>query len=405
MPSSLADRALKNEALALHGGTPVRDNWLPYGHHSIDEGDIAAVIEVLRSDWITQGPKVDEFEQAVADCCGAKYGVALSSGTAALHAACAAAGLGPGDEVITTPLTFVATANAVVYCGAKPVFADVQVRTLNIDPEQVERRITAKTKAILPVDFAGQPANLDEIFDLARKHDLVVIEDACHALGAEYKGRKIGSVSLMTTFSFHPVKHVTTGEGGMVLTDDREVAQRVKSLRHHGIRYLDSQRPWVYEIPRLGYNYRLSDIHCALGRSQLRRLASGLSRRREIATAYTRSLSILDQVSLLEPSLDVQHAWHLYIILLNLEKLSADRDTVVEALRAENIGAALHYPLVYLHPFYRKCFGYGEGLCPIAEALAPRMVTLPMFPEMTDSDVDDVLAAMGKVLRCFSRKA
>jgi len=382
----------------------VRDTWLPYGHHWIDEEDIASVAQALRSDWITQGPRVEEFERAIAAYCGARYGIAFSSGTAALHAACTVAGLGPDDEAITTPLTFVATANAVVYCGAKPVFADVQIRTLNIDPEQVERRITAKTKAILPVDFAGQPANLDEILDLARKHHLVVIEDACHALGAEYKGRKIGSASPMTVFSFHPVKHITAGEGGMVLTDDSEVAQRLKSLRHHGISYSDSQRPWAYQIPRLGYNYRLSDIHCALGRSQLRRLASGLSRRREIATAYTRSLSNLEQVSLLEPSLDIRHAWHLFIVLLNLEKLSTDRDTVIEALRAENIGATLHYPLVHLHPFYRKHFGYGEGLCPVAEALAPRMVTLPMFPAMTDSDVDDVVTAVGKVLHHFSRK-
>ena len=231
----------------------MRETWLPYGHHAIEQEDIEAVVKVLRSEWITQGPKVEEFENAVADYCGAKYGVASSSGPAALHVACAAAGLGPGDEAITTPLTFVATANALVYCGAKPVFADIRADTLNIDPAEVERLITPKTKTIIPVDFAGQPADLDQFLLLADKHNLVVIEDPCHTLGAEDNGHKVGSVCHMTVFSFHPVKHITTGEGGMVLTGDAELARRLRTIRHHGIDY-DSEKPWQYKIFDVGYN-------------------------------------------------------------------------------------------------------------------------------------------------------
>lgn len=398
MSSRPADRVIDSKTPALHGGIPVRERWLPYGHHAIEEQDVAAVIEVLQGDWITQGPKVEEFERSVSDYCGAKYGVALSSGTAALHAACAVAGLGPGDEVITTPLTFAATANAAVYCSAKPVFADIRTDTLNIDPAAVERLITPKTKAIIPVDFAGRPADLDEVLSLADKHNLVVIEDACHALGAHYSGRRVGSISHMTAFSFHPVKHITTGEGGMVLTSDPDFARRLRTLRHHGIDY-DSKRPWQYKIVELGYNYRLSDIHCALGLSQLRRLNEGLKRRREIAAQYQQAFSRLDEVSFPVTPSNVEHAWHLFVVLLNLNKLSVDRDTILQALRAENIGATLHYPLVHLQPFYQEHFGYSVGLCPVAEALSWRMVTLPLFPEMSDADVGDVIEAVSKVVR------
>lgn len=402
MSNRPADRVLKNEELAIHGGYPVRQTWLPYGHQAIDDEDIAAVVEVLRGDWITQGPKIEEFENAVANYCGAKHGVAFSSGTAALHAACAAAGLGPGNEAITTPLTFVATANAVVYCGAKPVFADIREDTLNVDPEQIRKRFTPRTKAIIPVDFAGHPADLEPILFLAEKHNLTVIEDACHALGAEYRGRRVGSISHMTVFSFHPVKHITTGEGGMVLTNDKMLAEHLKKVRHHGINYRDSKKPWQYEISYLGYNYRLSDIHCALGINQLGRLEGQLKRRARIAERYQEAFSHLKTVSLPMVIPGTKHAWHLFVILLNLQLLTVDRDQVIEALRAEYIGATLHYPLVHLHPFYREWFGYGEGTCPVAEAVAPRMVTLPLFPAMTDRDVDDVIAGVNKVLDSFS---
>lgn len=390
------------DQLALLGGRAVRGKWLPYGHQSIDNDDIDAVVSVLRSEWITQGPKIEAFERAVADYCGSGYAVAFSSGTTALHAACRAAGLGPGDEVITTPLTFVATANVPVYCGAKPVFADIRADTLNIDPGEIERAITRQTKAIIPVDFAGHPADLEPISFLAKKHNLLVVEDACHALGAKYKGRRTGGISDMTVFSFHPVKHITTGEGGMVLTDDQSIAEGLTRWRHHGIDYLDPRRPWRYEISDLGYNYRLSDIHCGLGLSQLQKLDGSISGRQQIAARYRQAFSHLHVISMPSISPEVTHAWHLFIVLLDLSQLTVDRDIVVEALRAENVGATVHYPLVHLQPFYRKRFGYGEGACPVAEAIAPRMITLPIFPSMTDEDVEDVICAVDKVLKFYA---
>lgn len=397
MSGRLANRSMVTNRLALYGGKAVRDTWLPYGHQSIDKDDIAAVVEVLRSDWITQGPKVEEFERALATYCGAQYGVAFSSGTAALHAACAAAGLSAEDEAITTPLTFVATANAVVYCGAKPVFADIREDTLNIDPDEVSKRITSRTKAIIPVDFAGLPADLDQILSLAKRHNLMVIEDACHALGAGYKGRKVGCASPMAVFSFHPVKHVTTGEGGMVVTNEADLAKRLRAFRHHGIDYV-SEKPWQYEISELGYNYRLSDIHCALGLSQLQKLNRRIMRRREIVARYRQAFANVKGISLPSTAPHEENAWHLFVILLNLELLSVDRDTILQLLRSENIGATVHYPPVHLHPFYRRRFGYGEGLCPVAEAVSLRMITLPLFPEMSDDDAGDVIEAALKVV-------
>ena len=267
----------RNGKLAVQGGTPVRKTMLPYGHQWLDENDLSAVVEALKGDWITQGPTVNEFEQRVADYCGARYAVAVSSGTAALHAACAVAGIAAGDEAITTPLTFVATANAVVYCGGRPVFADIRPDALNIDPTEIEKRITPHTKAILPVDFTGHPADLDAIRDIAEAHHLLVIEDAAHALGAEYKGHKIGGLSDMTILSFHPVKHITTGEGGMILTNSETFYEKLKIFRHHGIvkapdKLTRDEGPWYYEIQDLGYNLRITDFQCALGLSQLSKI-------------------------------------------------------------------------------------------------------------------------------------
>jgi perosamine synthetase len=392
----------EEETPAIHGGKPVRETLLPYGHQRIEDDDIRAVVEVLRSDWITTGPKVAEFEEAFAERVGAKYAVSFSSGTAALHGAAFAAGLGPGDEAITTPMTFCATANCVVYQGAKPVFADICADTLNIDPDEVKRRIKPRTKAILPVDYAGHPADLDSILELADRYGLVVIEDACHALGAEYKGRRVGSISHMTVFSFHPVKHITTGEGGMVTTDDPELTRRLRMFRNHGIdsdaRRRQAEGQWYYEMVALGYNYRLADIGCALGISQLRKLEQNLARRRWIAKQYTAVFAGVPGIVPLTERAGAVSAWHLYPIRLDLNRLRATRAEIFAALRAENIGVNVHYIPVYYHPYYRKQFGYQRGECPIAEAAYESLISLPMFHGMTDQDIEDVVRGVKKVL-------
>ncbi len=389
------------EVLAIDGGTPVRKTMLPYGRQSISEDDIQAVVDVLRSDWLTTGPKVAEFEEAVAARVAAKYAVAFSSGTAALHGAAFAAGLKPGDEAITSPLTFAATANCVLYQGARPVFADVSPDTLNLDPDRLAERITPNTRAILPVDYAGHPADLDPILALAERHGLTVIEDACHALGAEYKGRRTGSIAHMSVFSFHPVKHVATGEGGMVTTDRADLAENLRRFRNHGIssdaRARHASGQWHYEMVLLGFNYRLTDIACALGISQLKKLEANLARRREIAARYTAAFRNLR--SAVAPSVrpDVNPAWHLYPIRINASQLKKDRAYVFRALRAENIGVNVHYIPVHLHPYYRDRFGYRGGEYPIAETAYEELISLPMFHDMTDQDVEDVIAAVSKV--------
>jgi perosamine synthetase len=393
------------EVLAIHGGSPVRKTLLPYGHQSIDESDIQAVVETLRSDWLTTGPKVAEFEQALAGWVGAKHAVSFSSGTAALHAAAFTAGLKSGDEAITSPLTFAATANCVLYQGATPVFADVSADTLNLDPEQAAARVTSRTKAILPVDYAGHPADLDSILQLAERHGLIVIEDACHALGAEYRGRRVGGLAHLTVFSFHPVKHLTTGEGGMVTTDNPEFAETLRRFRNHGIssdaRQRQSAGQWHYEMVLLGFNYRLTDIACALGIQQLRKLEANLARRRHIATRYTASFRNLPGVIPPQVRGEVNPAWHLYPIRLDLAKLSAGRSEVFRALRAENIGVNVHYIPVHQHPYYRDRFGYRGGEYPVAEAAYERLISLPMFHGMSDQDVEDVIAAVQKVVAHF----
>lgn len=393
--------------LALYGGKPVRESLLPYGRQAIDEADIANVVEVLRSDWITTGPKVEEFEQALAPRVGARFAVAFNSGTAALHAAVFAAGLGPGDEAITTPLTFVATANCLLYQGAKPVFADVCPDTLTIDPSETEKRITPYTKAILPVDYGGHPADLDAIRAIADRYHLVVIEDAAHALGATWRGERVGAISDMTMFSFHPVKHITTGEGGAITTNDPELARRLKLFRNHGInsdaRTRQQQGGWYYEMLALGYNYRLPDIGCALGLSQLSKLDPNLARRREIAAQYTNAFSQMRGI--IPPSVwsDVEPAWHLYPIRVDHAQLSADRTEIFRALRAENIGVNVHYIPVHLHPYYRDQFAYRRGDYPIAEAAYDALISLPMFHAMMDEDVRAVIAAVEKVTQAFGR--
>lgn len=391
------------EKLALLGGTPVRPRLLPYARQTIDSGDIAGVGEALASDSITQGPTLARFERALVARAGVKHAVAFTSGTAALHAACWAAGLGPGDRAITTPLTFAATANAVVYQGARPVFADIDAATLNLDPDAVKRAATPRTRVVLPVDFAGLPCEYDRLLPLARKRGWIVIADAAHSFGGAYGDRPVGALADMTTLSFHPAKLITTGEGGAVLTDRDDLAERLRTMRHHGIRYPDRARPWRYEIAEIGNNYRLTDFQAALGLSQLEKLEGFWQRRDRLARRYLERLKGSPFVELPALPPDRRHGWHLFLVLLRLDRLSVDRDTVLQALRAENIGATLHYSLVYRHPVYRERFGYGPGLCPVAEGVEARLVTLPLFPAMSLDDQDDVLRAIDKVFAHYAR--
>jgi perosamine synthetase len=394
------------EVLAIDGGTPVRKTLLPYGHQSIGEDDIQAVVETLRSDWLTTGPKVAEFEEAFAARVGAKHAVAFSSGTAALHGAAFAAGLKGEDEAITSPLTFAATANCLLYQGARPVFADVCPDTLNLDPERITEHITPNTRAILPVDYAGHPADLDSILALAESRGLTVIEDACHALGSEYRERRVGSIAHLTVFSFHPVKHLTTGEGGMVTTASAAHAEALRRFRNHGISSDALRRQtagqWHYEMVLLGYNYRLTDVACALGLSQLKKLEANLARRRQIAARYTAAFREVPGV--IPPSVreDVNPAWHLYPVRFDLDQLKTDRGQIFRALRAENIGINVHYIPVHLHPYYRDQFGYQGGEYPLAESAYERLISLPMFHGMSDQDMQDVIHAVAKVTTAFA---
>jgi len=401
----------KLETLAIDGGTPVRAKLLPYGRQSLDDADIQAVVEVLKSDWLTTGPKVGEFEERFAAWVGARHAVSFSSGTAALHGSAFAARLEPGDEAITTPLTFCATANCILYQGATPVFADVSPDTLNLDPGEVSRKLSARAssrvKAIMAVDYAGHPAALDELGEMAKTHGALLIEDACHALGAEYRGKRVGGIADMTVFSFHPVKHLTTGEGGMITTNDARLAETLRRFRNHGISSEARERQeagqWFYEMVLLGFNYRLTDIACALGLSQLTKLGPNLARRREIAAQYTAAFR--DVPELIPPSVraEVNPAWHLYPIRLDSTKLTVDRGQIFRALRAENIGVSVHYIPVHLHPYYRDQFGHRNGECPVAEAAYESLISLPMFHGMTDLDVEDVVEAVSKVISSYAR--
>ena len=389
----------------------MRETLLPYGRQSLNEQDIQAVVEVLRSDWLTTGPKVGEFEERFAAWVRAKYGVSFSSGTAALHGAAFAAGLGPGDEAITTPMTFCATANCVLYQGANAVFADVSPDTLNLDPGEVSKKLSARAssrvKAIIAVDYAGHPAALDELGALAKAHGMFLIEDACHALGAEFHGKRVGSIADMTVFSFHPVKHLTTGEGGMVTTNDARLAETLRRFRNHGISSEARQRhesgQWFYEVVLLGFNYRLTDIACALGLSQLEKLAANLARRREIAAQYAEAFWDLPAIVIPTVRDGVVPAWHLYPVRLKLELLGAGRGEIFQALRAENIGVNVHYIPVHQHPYYRERFNTEAGY-PVAEDAYERLISLPMFHSMTAQDVEDVIHALRKVVTHYEGK-
>ena len=391
--------------LAIDGGFPVRTNMLPYARQCIDDDDRRAVEAVLKSDWLTTGPKVKEFEAATAAYTGAVEGVAVNTGTAALHAAVWAAKIGPGDEVIVPAISFVASSNCVLYVGGTPVFADLSPDTLNIDPEDVARKITSRTKAIIIVDFTGHPCDHDALRNLADLHGLIIIEDAAHSLGAIYKGRKVGTLQDITALSFHPVKHVTTGEGGMVLTDNPDIAKRVRSFRHHGIdvdlHAREKTNSWEYDIVDLGFNYRLPDINCALGISQLTKSDGWLERRRSIAAAYHNAMYELPMLELPTQRADCLSSWHLYVVRLNLETITVSRAQVFEALRAENIGVNVHYIPIPWMSYYAR-LGYTRGQWPVAEQEYERVLSLPMYPSMTDEDVLDVVEAVNKVIKYYA---
>jgi perosamine synthetase len=390
------------DKLAIEGGTPVRSTLLPYGRQSIDDDDVDAVVRVLRSDWLTTGPTVGGFERAFAEACGAIEAVAVCNGTAALHAAMYALGIGPGDQVIVPPMTFAASANCVVYQGGTPVFADVDPDTLLIASAEVEARIGPNTKAIIAVDYAGQPCDYDALRMIADRHGLPLVSDAAHSLGGTYRGRPVGSLADLTTFSLHPVKHITAGEGGMITTDDAVLAERMRVFRSHGITSDHRQREetgsWFYEMEDLGYNYRLTDFQCALGLSQLRKLPGWIRRRQEIARRYDEAFAGIPGIEPLAVQPDVSHAYHLYVVRVRSEVVGAERARVFAALRAEGIGVQVHYVPVHLHPFYRERFGTGPGMCPAAEDAYEQIVSLPLFPAMSDSDVQDVIEAVSRVL-------
>lgn len=391
--------------LAIDGGAPVRSTMLPYGRQTIGPEDIEAVVQVLQSDMLTTGPAVDAFERAFADVVGSADVIAVSNGTAALHAAMFALGIGPGDEVIVPSMTFAASANCVLYQGGRPVFADVEADTLLIDVADLERHISSRTRAIVAVDYAGQPCDYAALRQIADRHGLRIVADAAHSLGGSDRGRPVGTLADLTTFSLHPVKHITTAEGGMVATNDPQLAARLRTFRNHGItkdhRQREATNSWYYEIASLGYNYRLSDLQCALGCSQLRRLPQWLARRREIASAYDGAFATVPEIVPLRAREEATNAYHLYVVRVDFGRLTTDRAGFFSAMRKEGIGVNVHYIPVHLHPLYRQQFGTGPGLCPRAEVAYEEILSLPMFPGMIGRDVEDVLSALAKLLDAY----
>jgi UDP-4-amino-4,6-dideoxy-N-acetyl-beta-L-altrosamine transaminase len=377
----------------------VNDLYIPYARQSIGEDDIKAVVDTLKSDYLTTGPKITEFENVFASYVGAKYAVAIANGTAALHAACYSIGLKEEDEVITTPLTFAASSNCVLYLGGKPVFADVNPETYNIDPEDVRKKITPKTKAIIAVHYTGQPCEMEALTRIAKEHNLYLIEDAAHALGADYKGKRIGGISDLTTFSFHPVKHITTGEGGMVTTNDRKLYEKLILFRSHGITrdetlMVENEGPWYYEQLELGFNYRMTDIQCALGISQMKKLDQFIERRKQIVGKYNKVFSDISEIKIPKQQEGCNSSWHLYVI----QVLKKDRRKVYDQLKAAGIGVNVHYIPVYQHPYYQK-IGYKDVQCTNAERIYSRVISLPLYPELSDEQQEYVIKEMLKVLK------
>ena len=381
---------------------------ISYGRHCIDQKDLKSVAKALRSDYLTQGPMIEKFERAFADYCGAKYAVCVSSGTTALHLACIVAGLKKGDEAITAPITFLATPNSIIYTGAKPVFADIDYETVNIDPKQITKKISKRTRAILPVHFGGLPCNMPEIFRISKRHELTLIEDACHALGAEYryKGKwyRVGSCkhSDMTVFSFHPVKHITTGEGGAITTNNYNYYQRLKALRSHGVyksaEIARKKGSWYYEMRELGFNYRITDFACALGLSQLKKVNKFLSRRREIASAYNKVFEGIDNIKIPFRLEDRKCSYHLYVIKIDFKKYGLSRKIFMNSLKRLGIGAQVHYIPVYSQPYYREHFPSNPNLYPNSEKYYSSAISIPIFPDMSSADMKYVTKTIIKVL-------
>ena len=397
------------EKIAIQGGEPVRNKKISYGRQWITEEDVQAVTEVLRSDYLTCGPKVIELERVLAEYTGAKYAVAVSNGTAALHCACIAAGIGEGDEVITTPITFAASANCVLYCGAKPVFADINPDTYNIDPDSIRACITERTKAVIVVDFTGQAVQNDEIRAICDEYGLVFIEDAAHAIGTKYKGKQVGSLADMTCFSFHPVKTITGGEGGAILTNDEALYQKLVLAHAHGITRDDElmeeashEGPWYYEQVTLGYNYRITDFQAALIISQMKKLDDFIKRRNEIVNQYNEAFKGIGEIRLQKEIAESETSRHLYIIRLDLDKLTCSRREFFDAMSAEGVQCQIHYIPVYWFPYYKQ-LGYERGICPNAEKLYGEIMSIPLYPKMTDEDVADVIEAVKKIVK-FYRK-
>lgn len=396
------------QKLAINGGTPVRDTKLFYGHQYIDDADIAAVVDVLKSDYLTCGPKITELEKRLCEITGAKYAVAVSNGTAALHIACQAAGVKEGDEVITTPITFAASANCALYCGAKPVFADINERTYNIDPASIAEKMTEKTKAVVAVDFTGQAVELERIQQICKEKGAVLIEDGAHSIGTKYNDRGVGSVADMTTFSFHPVKTVTGGEGGAVLTNNEEYYKKLVLYRAHGITRDTSlmekecEGGWYYEQVALGMNYRMTDIQAALVISQLDKLEMFSNRRKEIVAKYNEAFAEIPEITVQEEIAESDTTRHLYILRIKPELLNVDRKGFYDAMAAENICCNVHYIPVYYHPYYEH-LGYEKGLCPKAEKLYAEMMSLPLYYGMSDQDVEDVIAAVKKIVEAYRK--
>lgn len=396
------------EKPAICGGTPVRDTKIFYGHQYLDQADYDAVLNVLKSDYLTCGPKIGELEAKLCEITGAKYAVVCSNGTAALHMAAMAAGIGEGDELITTPITFAASANCALYCGAKPVFADINEKTYNIDPASVEEHITPATKAVVAVDFTGQSVELDRLQEICKKHHLILIEDGAHSIGTKYNGKNVGSIADMTTFSFHPVKTITGGEGGAVLTNNEKYYKKLLLARSHGITRVPEQLeyevdgPWYYEQIALGYNYRMTDIQAGLIISQLDKLEMFSKRRKELVSRYNEAFAGNDAIVVQEEIPESDTTRHLYILRLNPDKLTINRREFFDALSAENVCCNVHYIPVYYFPHYKR-LGYQKGLCPKAEKLYDEIITLPLYYGMSDKDCDDVIKAVEKIAAYYHK--
>lgn len=392
----------------INGGEPTRKKYLQYGRQYIDDEDIRSVIEALKSDFLTTGPLVEEFERKFADYVGSKYAVAVSNGTAALHIACLAAGLQKGDEGITTPITFAASSNCMLYCGAKPVFCDINLDDYNIDENKIKSYINEKTKVILPVDFTGQCCNIGKIMRIAKENNLIVIQDASHSLGTKYLDKQIGSIADMTTFSLHPVKTITSGEGGVVTTNSLALYEKLKLYKTHGItkskgNLRNKEHPeWYYEQIYLGYNYRITDLQSALGISQLNKIEKFITKRKKLVNLYNKLLKDIDGIILQKEAYYSDTSRHLYIIRLDLNKFKATRDDIYSALVAENIGVNIHYIPVYKHPYYKE-IGYEDIICENAETFYNSSITLPLHVNMNESDIKDVVNALNSVLDYYKR--